>query len=311
VELLLAWQRVDREVREGALGSDFERGELAEVRDRVRDAEREAREEVEASYRFAVIADREEDDGVRVIDLGAGHASSGETLYGRVIAALKSEALLNDSIGAGYLDRNWPARFAQTGAWPLTSLRQSFLNGSLTRLVDPDRVLRSKIVEFVEQGLFGLASGPREGGPYEHLWFEELVSPDEVELVSEVYLLKREKARAWKRGDAPVTPPRSEAVSTTTSGPAKVEAAVLPATEPAPAAEAATRTIRLAGKVPPESWNRLGRMVIPKLRSTPGSDLEIDVVFQADVREDVAPSVESDLRRILEDLGLTDRLSFE
>ena len=30
------------------------------------------------------------------------------------------------------------------------SLRQSFLNGVLTRLIDPDAVLRQRIVEFVE-----------------------------------------------------------------------------------------------------------------------------------------------------------------
>jgi hypothetical protein len=35
-------------------------------------------------------------------------AGRGETLCGRVIAALKSEALLNESVGAGYIERNWP-----------------------------------------------------------------------------------------------------------------------------------------------------------------------------------------------------------
>ena len=96
-----------------------------------------------------------------MIDLGAGHSSSGETLCGRVIAALKSEALLNESVGAGYIERNWPPALKESGAWPLASLRQSFLNGSLTRLVDPDAVLRSKIVEFVGRGDFGLASGQK------------------------------------------------------------------------------------------------------------------------------------------------------
>jgi hypothetical protein len=98
---------------------------------------------------------------LKVIDLGAGHSSSGGTLCGRVIGALKSEALLNESVGAGYIERNWPPALKDTGAWPLASLRQSFLNGSLTRLVDPDATLKSKIVEFVTQGDFGLASGKK------------------------------------------------------------------------------------------------------------------------------------------------------
>src|SRR6185436_6927572 len=112
-------------------------------------------------YRFAVVADGQEPDGLKVIDLGAGHSSSGETLCGRVVAALKSEALLNESVGAGYIERNWPPALKAAGAWPLASLRQSFLNGSLTRLVDPDTILRIKLLEFVERGDFGLASGRR------------------------------------------------------------------------------------------------------------------------------------------------------
>ena len=86
-------------------------------------------------------------NGPASIDLGAGHSSSSESLCGRVISALKSSAMLNESVGAGYLERNWPPALKESGAWPLTGLRQSFINGSLTRLVDPDAVLRRKIVE--------------------------------------------------------------------------------------------------------------------------------------------------------------------
>lgn len=79
-----------------------------------------------------------------MIDLGAGHSSSGETLCGRVIAARKSEALLNESVGAGYIELNWPPALKDSGAWPLASLRQSFRNGSLTRLVAGPRSLQTR-----------------------------------------------------------------------------------------------------------------------------------------------------------------------
>jgi hypothetical protein len=52
----------------------------------------------------------------------------------------------------------------------LGSLRQSFLNGTLTRMIDPDNVLRRKVLEFVERGDFGLASGPKADGNYERSW---------------------------------------------------------------------------------------------------------------------------------------------
>ena len=152
VELWLAWRRVVKEVSEGTLGGDFDQAEKADIRSRLAEAEEAAKDEVWGGYRFAVIADNQEPDGLKSIDLGAGHSSSGETLCGRVIAALKSEALLNESVGAGYIDRNWPPALKDSGEWPLASLRQSFLNGSLTRLVDPDMILRSKIVDFVGAG---------------------------------------------------------------------------------------------------------------------------------------------------------------
>ena len=142
VELGLAWRRVAREVADGTLGGEFDRADKADSRRRSKDAEEAAKDEVWGDYRFVVLADSQEPDGLKVIDLGAGHSSSGETLCGRVIAALKSEALLNESVGAGYIERNWPPALKDSGAWPLASLRQSFLNGSLTRLVDPDAILK-------------------------------------------------------------------------------------------------------------------------------------------------------------------------
>lgn len=128
MELGLAWKRVAREVAEGTLGGEFDRNDRADLQSKVKDAEEAAKDEVWGDYRFAVLADGQEADGLKVIDLGAGHSSSGETLCVRVIAALKSEALLNESVGAGYIERNWPPALKDSGAWPLASLRQSFLN---------------------------------------------------------------------------------------------------------------------------------------------------------------------------------------
>jgi len=136
VELALAWQRVESDLRKGALGADVDPGDRAEVASRLKDAQDAARDEVWAGYRFVVIADAQEPDGLR-----AGHASAGETLCGRIIAALRSDGRLSESPGASYLERNWPPALEGSGAWPLESLRKSFFDGSLTRLPDPDSVL--------------------------------------------------------------------------------------------------------------------------------------------------------------------------
>jgi len=304
VELWLAWKRVFSEVTEGTLGADFDRADRADIQSKVKDAEDDAKDEVWGGYRFAVIFDSRAADGLKPIDLGAGHASSGETLCGRVITALKSQALLNESVGAGYIERNWPPALKESGAWPLASLRQSFLNGALTRLLDPDTTLRNKIVEFVGKGDLGLASGQKPDGTYERTWFEEPISLDEITFDAGVFLLTKAKAKTLKaagKGESvavvsPVTQPASEGIKE----PEKAQA-------PSPGIQ--TRTLRLVGTVPPEIWNRLGTKIIPKLKS--GSDLKIGVDFSVTINTESARSVEAELRQILEDLGLKDKITIE
>lgn len=299
VELSLAWKRVARDVAAGTLGGEYEKSDLAELQEKVKDSEDDAKDEVWGGYRFAVIADSLEADGLKEIDLGAGHSSGGETLCGRVIGALKSSALLNETVSAGYLDRNWPPTLKETGAWPLASLRQSFLDGSLTRLLDPDAILRAKIVEFVTRGDFGLASGRKADGSYDRVWFRELVAPDEVAFESGVYLLRKATAEALQAGEAsqpepaPVHQPIPEPVPWPESYPE-------PDSQPGHQA----RTIHLTGTIPPEVWNRLGTRILPKLRT--GTDLRVGVDFSVTVNADLAGSLVSDLQQVLYELGLSD-----
>ncbi|HSV30533.1 MAG TPA: DUF499 domain-containing protein [Atribacteraceae bacterium] len=318
VEMWLAWKRVAREIADGTLGGDFDRASQAEIQAKAAEVAEAAKNEVWAGYRFAVLYDptphpsptgrgsEGEGDGLETIDLGAGHSSSGETLCGRVIAALKSRALLNESVGAGYLERNWPPALKQAGAWPLAGLRQSFLNGSLTRLLDPDTVLRGKIVEFVERGDFGIVSGQKPEGGYERLWFKELIASEEVTFEPGVFLLLKSKAEALKSA------PEPEGVVGPEPIPGPVwEPEPIPDQEPGPepVPGAATRTLRIAGDLPPEVWNRLGIKLVSKLRS--GSDLMLNIEFLVTVEGAVSRSFEADLKQILDDLGLADRVRVE
>jgi hypothetical protein len=300
VEVALAWKRVAREVAEGTLGGEFEKSDRAELQSRVKDAEDVAKDEVWGDFRFAVVADSQEADGLKVIDLGAGHSSMGKTMCGRVIEALKSEALLNESVGAGYIERNWPPALKESGAWPLASLRQSFLNGSLTRLVDPDMILKGKLVEFVSKGDFGLASGRKPDGSYERVWFEELVATDEVAFDAGVFLLRKDLAKALKSGAPPEPPPIFPE-------PPRIEPPLAPEREPE--SSATTKILRLIGAVPPEVWNRLGTKILPKLRA--GSDLRIGLEFTVTVNADTVGSLVAELQQILQELGLGEAVRVE
>ena len=308
VEQWLAWKRVASEISAGTLGSELDSTELADIRTKVREAGDAAREQVWGDYRFLVIADASMPDGLASIDLGAGHSSSSESLCGRVISALKSSAMLNESVGAGYLERNWPPALKESGAWPLIGLRQSFLDGSLTRLVDPDAVLRRKLVELVGKGDFGLGSGRGADGRFERVSFQETVLPEDVMFESDVYLLTRGLAERLKAPPAP-----EPGAPTATQGgldvPAGGSTGAGPGADtrvdpqpPLPPEPSAVKALRIHGDIPPEIWNRLGTRLLPKLRS--GHDLKVGVTFDLTADGTGTDALLADLRQILEDLQL-------
>jgi hypothetical protein len=289
-ELHLAWKRVANDLETGVLGSDIEPAERREVAGHIKESEEGLRDEVWASYRYAVIADAQGADGLREIDLGAGHASAAASLSARVIAALKAEGLLNESVGAGYIERNWPPALKDVGAWPLKGLRQAFLDGTLTRLLDPEEVLRRQTVAFVEHGDFGLGSGPKNSG-YQRFWWKEAVGAEEVTFDDKTFLLTRARAEALKT--IPVEP--------TPAPPAAPGELVL---EPpsGPPTEQPVR-VSLRGNIPPEQWNKLGTRLIPKLRGAGrGLSLGLDASFS--VRAEDLRHVEAEIRQALRDLGL-------
>jgi len=163
---------------------------------------------------------------------------------------------------------------------------------------------REKIVEFVGKGDFGLGSGQKPDGTYERLWCGEQISPDEVAFEAGVFLLTKVRAKALKGGAKPVP----EAVIKAGVEP-ESEKVKKPEEVPEPGPGVQTRTLRLVGTVPPEIWNRLGTKIIPKLKS--GSDLKIGVDFSVTLNADVFRNMESDLRQILEDLGLGGKIKVE
>ena len=101
----------------------------------------------------------------------------------------------------------------------------------------------------------------------------------------------------------PPAPPPERGTTTTTTPAPDLEA------RPEPMPDAPTKTLRLVGTVPPEVWNRLGTKILPKLRS--GPDLKVGVDFSVTVSADRAGGLISELRQVLEELGLAGTVRVE
>ena len=303
IETWLAWQRVKTEMERGKHGRDDGRDQrIRRVLTEVRAAEKDARDEVWAAYRVLAIADRRDPSGLRILDLGAGHASSEKALPDHLLGVLKSEGILNETVGAGYIDRHWPPQFADSGAWPLAGLRQSFLSGALTRLLDTDDVLRTKIPEFVRKREFGLASMVKDDGRYGRLWYGDLVAGEEVAFENDVFLLTRKKAEAARKQEKKPPPTPADDFGKEDPDPDPPDPDDLH-----PPTPARTTTLHLTGSVPPESWNRLGASIITRMRAG-GKPMQAAIDLSVTMPSHDAETLERDLRRQLADLNLADSL---
>jgi hypothetical protein len=317
VEALLAWRKVNREYLDGTLGGEFDRSDSDEINAKLRDAEESAEDEVWASYRYLVLYDNKSDGGLNIFDLGAGHANSGETLTSRVVTTLKTRALLNESPGAGYLERRWPEPFKKSGAWPLLALRQAFLNGTLERLLDPDNYIRNRLPEFIMRGDFGFASGLKPEGEYSRVWFNELLPPEEISFDSDVYLLLGKTAAELKKlnGRLMVVEPSATGVPTEAGIGSELPAGPLvgrrdeASSAGAPPSEAKTRTLRISGEIPTEVWNRLGRTLLPKLKS--GTELHLAIDASIQIEADGSNGLRQEIEQILRDLNLEDKVKID
>lgn len=311
IELMLAWQRVNQEISQGALGEEINQADRTNVRAMIRDAEEAVKDEVWGGYRYVVLSDSSSASGLKVIDLGAGHSSANESLAARVITALRSDGLLNEAVGAGYIGRHWSPAFKETGAWPLVSLRQSFLDGSLTRLRDPDRVIREQVKGWVEGGEFGLASGGSDGGTFSRVWFGEAIGEEEIVFESGVFLLTREKAESVKQllGRPAPEPEPSESPEPRSKQSDEGEQPDKPVESLPDQQSSAKSTLRINGMIPPEAWNRFGRSVLPMLQA--GDILQVNVDIWLSAHASDAGRMETDVRQALGDLMLSDGMQIE
>ena len=73
----------------------------------------------------------------------------------------------------------------------------------------------------------------------------------------------------------------------------------------------ARKSFRIEGSIPPESWNRIGTRLLPKLRAGAVSDLKVGVAFELTADGSGSDALLADLRQILDDLQIADRVQIK
>mgnify|MGYP007068785280 FL=1 len=223
---------------------------------------------------------------------------------------------MNDSVGISYLERYWPKAFIEKGAWPLKSLRQSFLDGSLTRLVDPDAVLKSKIHDFVYKGDAGLISRSNADSSGFHLWFKEDLDPSEIMFVSEVCLVMASKVYLYKPKEEPFPQPDfgngikapeldEDGIRIGTSnGKGSVtgqEESDFQHEQPC------IEIIKLNGELPYELWNKFSRSILTKLNAS-SNTLVIKIEIKAETDSVRFENIKNEVISGMQEMNLEDKI---
>ncbi|MDI6874597.1 MAG: DUF499 domain-containing protein [Actinomycetota bacterium] len=275
----------------------LEPSQVQELRDKKRRAERSLKELVWRVYRRILLL--AEDGGIREVDLGLLHSSAAESLVGLIVARLKQEGLLEESVSPDFLVRNWPPALTE---WTTKAVRDTFFaSPQFPRLLDPE-ILRDTIAEGVKAGKFGYAgkaSGGYQGAP---IIDDPSFGPANVEISDQVVLLPRDKAAALK--GAPPPPPGEPERSAQVAEEPVVKAEPAGAPEPVSVVPPMPSKRRLSweGELPPQKWTNFYMKVLTRFATDPS--LRLRIRFEVAPETGITQTQLEEIRTALQELGL-------
>ncbi len=271
--------------------------QLAELKGR---ALRDLTEHVWQAYRYLILLG--EDGTLKEVDLGPLHSSGGESLVGLIQARLKQEGLLEESVTADFLVRNWPPALAE---WTTKDMRDAFYaSPQFPRLTD-SQVLRKTIADAVRRGKFGYAGKSPDGSYQPVLIDEPSFGEADVEFSEQVVLLPRETALALKEGKAPES--GYIGVGEPAPGIGIAEKPGGEVTGPLPTER--VQAISWRGEVPWRQWMPFYTKVLARFAAQEGLQLEVE--FKASPPEGISKDKVDETKAGLRELGLDDKVSLD
>jgi len=280
----------------------LELSQIQELREKKRRTERSLKELVWRVYRRVLFL--AEDGGVREVDLGLLHSSAAESLVGFIVARLKQEGLLEESISPDFLVRNWPPALTE---WTTKAVRDVFFaSPRFPRLLNPE-ILRTTIAEGVKAGKFGYMSKAYENSQSMLIIGDPNFGPANVEISDQVVLLPREKALEVK-GAPPARSEEPECGSGLAEAPVVEVEPGGTTVEPTSVTPSVSPRRRLSweGELPPQKWTNFYMKVLTRFATDPS--LRLRVYFEVTPEMGIAPNQIEEIEAALRELGLDVRV---
>ncbi len=184
----LAWETIYNESSELNLEAD----QLKQIRANMERARKDLTEQVWRSYKYLILLNR--DNELEEKDLGLIHSSQARSITELYKNRLISDGELIEELSPNFLVRNWPPAFTE---WSTIGVRDAFFQSpQFPRLTQPD-LIKKTISSGVKKGVLAYVGKSR--GKYEPFYFEEQISPEEIEITDEMFIIKGEEAEKYKR----------------------------------------------------------------------------------------------------------------
>jgi hypothetical protein len=148
--------------------------------------------------------------------------------------------------------------------------------------------------------------GNTADGRYAPFHWNSSISPQDVEISDDVFLILRELAEAYQAGQ--ISPPPKPVVGTPGNGPSE-SAAVTPAASGEPPVKTNIARLAWSGEVPHQKWMNFYTKVLSKFAATPG--LKITLRVEVSPTEGVSAQKVDETKVALRELGLKDALDEE
>jgi hypothetical protein len=181
---LLAWEDIQDEEDQIRL-EDSQKRQLAES---VKKSQRDLREAVWRTYKHLVLLGK--DNTLQHKDLGLVHSSAASDLVSFFTKRLRDDGDVEPAVSPAFLTRHWPAMTE----WSTKAVRDAFFSSPLfPRLLNGESV-KETIARGVGNSELAYV-GKKQSGRYKPFLFETSLSPDEVEISEEMFVITAEEAK--------------------------------------------------------------------------------------------------------------------
>ena len=135
------------------------------------------------------------------MDLGKINSSVADSLTGLYISHLRQKDLLVDRVSPSFLDRNWPSQTE----WSTKAVRDVFFASPIYPRLTNQEAVKKVIADGVSSGTFAYVGKSQDGG-YDPVCYQQPLSPDEVEITDDMFLVKDPKSKNTVLKTIAVTP---------------------------------------------------------------------------------------------------------